>query len=341
MVCKWLESEAELHSLSEIHKQMIDLSVDGNVYSPKWLKTKLKEKYHDNIFFAEVDGRADVVCFHEVAKYFINDNWFSNRKQNPEEEAERIIKLAAKLILGDIRAAEFDCTRYPSTEEISDIEHGLQWLPRYLKQFLKGIVKSGLRQVSIGQAIVQSTRPRPYLSPVLFGVAVELDHLFGSKWLLTELNKLGFCLGPDEVNRFKQSVVETENISSYLKDHMKGAFSQCSADNVDHNIRTLNGTGTLHAMGIISSSTGGENTVTNSHHITRPKRKLVGDVIVNKGIKVLPYITEEVTELSKIYFKEILELQQPITLPPDINMDFLWHCSFFSNIMSALIGLVS
>ena len=120
--------------------------------------------------------------------------------------------------------------------------------------------------------------------PVLFGLAVELDHILGSKWLLTELNKLRFCLGPGEVNRFMQSVVETENISSYLKDHMKGAFTQWSADNVDHNVRTLDGTGTLHAMGIISCSTGGENIVTNSHYIKRRNGKLVGDVIVNNYI---------------------------------------------------------
>ena len=160
------------------------------MYTHQWLKTKLEEKYH-NIFFAEVDGRDGVVCFREVTKYLINDNWFSNRKTDPEEMDERIIKLATKLILGDIRAAEFDCDRCPSTEEISDIEHGLQCLPRFLKQFLKGLLKTGLKQLSI----VQSTRPRSYLSPVLFGLAVVLNHIFGSKWLLTELNKLGFCLG--------------------------------------------------------------------------------------------------------------------------------------------------
>ena len=99
---------------------------------------------------------------------------------------------------------------------------------------------------------------------------------------------------------------------------MKGAFTRWSADNVDPNVRTLDGTCTPHAMGIIS---GGENILTNSHYIKKRKRKLVGDVIVSKGIKVLPCITEEVTGLTKVYFKDILKLQQPITLPPDINMN--------------------
>ena len=34
MGCEWQESEAELHSLAEIHKKMIELSINGNVYSP-------------------------------------------------------------------------------------------------------------------------------------------------------------------------------------------------------------------------------------------------------------------------------------------------------------------
>ena len=42
---------------------------------------------------------------------------------------------------------------------------------------------------------------------------------------------------------------------------------------------------TLHAMGIISCSTGCEDIVTNSHYIKRRKRKLVGDVIVNMVVR--------------------------------------------------------
>ena len=35
------------------------------------------------------------------------------------------------------------------------------------------------------------------------------------------------------------------------------SFSQWSADNVDHNVRTLDGKGSLDAMGITVSTTGG------------------------------------------------------------------------------------
>ena len=44
------------------------------------------------------------------------------------------------------------------------------------------------KEASRGQAIVNSEKPKSSLASILFGTSVELDHLFGSKWLLTELN---------------------------------------------------------------------------------------------------------------------------------------------------------
>ena len=101
---------------------------------------------------------------------------------------------------------------------------------------------------------VSAARPNSFISPILFRVCVEMDHMLGSKWLLTELNLLGFSTSSEEVARYKQSVVENENISNYLKENMK--VSQWSAGNIDHNVRTVDGHGTFHAIGIICSTTG-------------------------------------------------------------------------------------
>ena len=46
---------------------------DGeDVYGTKLLKVKLREKYEDSIYFAEIGGRSDVVCFKRIADYLIN-----------------------------------------------------------------------------------------------------------------------------------------------------------------------------------------------------------------------------------------------------------------------------
>ena len=64
-------------------------------------------------------------------------------------------------------------------------------------------MKSEIKQKSIGHAIVQSARQKSVITPTLFGLGVEMDHVFGSKWLVNELSCLGFSISYDEVNRYK------------------------------------------------------------------------------------------------------------------------------------------
>ena len=48
---------------------------------------------------------------------------------------------------------------------------------------------------------------------------------FSSKWLLMELNRLRFCIGSDEVARYKQSIVENENVTDFLCENLSGSFT--------------------------------------------------------------------------------------------------------------------
>ena len=82
-----------------------------------------------------------------------------------------------------------------------------------------------------------------------------MDHIFGSKWLIKELSRLGFSISYDEVNRYKQSMIENNNITDMQKDLSEDAFVQYFVDNVDHNACTIDGKGTFHGMGIISMVT--------------------------------------------------------------------------------------
>ena len=266
-----------------------------------------------------------------IANYVINDTWYSDRKESTIDEAERIIATAAKLILGDIRATEFDNTNYPNNENIENLEKGKEWLPRYLRLFMEKLINYPLKQVSIGQAIVHATRPRSSIPPILFGVGVEMDHVFGSKWLLNELGKLGFTVSSDEVTRYKQAVVESENVTNFLDNYFPGSFTQFSADNVDHNVRSLNGKDTLHAMGIVASTTHmrGSSLLMNLHPIKRQKIKRVTEVIKNKEIEIKTYITPQISGLSMVKLKPLGELLYPYTLPPDLSMNLIWHMSIF------------
>ena len=46
---------------------------NDKVYGVKRIKDKLREKYKENIFFAEVSGRTNVVCFGNMADWIIGN----------------------------------------------------------------------------------------------------------------------------------------------------------------------------------------------------------------------------------------------------------------------------
>ena len=131
------------------------------------------------------------------------------RRKDKEKDAERIVMTAAKVIMAEIREKKYDTSAYPKTLDIHNTTG--DWIPKLLKTFLQILVRSDLRQNNIDQAIVQAAKPRSTIMPVPFGLAVQLDNVFGSRWLLDELYQLGFCSSFTEVTRFKQSVIVMED----------------------------------------------------------------------------------------------------------------------------------
>jgi len=73
------------------------------------------------------------------------------------------------------------------------------------------------------------------MMPILFGLGVEIDHVFGTK---SQFSRLGFSIRHDEVVRYKQSVIQSDSL---IVEYLLGAFTQWVADNVDHNLATLDG----------------------------------------------------------------------------------------------------
>ena len=93
-----------------------------------------------------------------------------------------------------------------------------------------------LKQANLGQGTVQGARPKSCLARILLSIGVDVDHVLGSRWLLDYLSRFGFSVSYDEIKRFKQSVLKNNSAEVEMDE---GAFAQRSADNVDHNIRTL------------------------------------------------------------------------------------------------------
>ena len=71
----WLDinSDAEIYTLKELHSKMSELAGRDSVYCLKRLKQKLQERYGNNLYFAEIEGKSNVVCFKNMIDYYLND----------------------------------------------------------------------------------------------------------------------------------------------------------------------------------------------------------------------------------------------------------------------------
>ena len=254
-MCDWLESCDKLCTVVDLRQSMLSLCGydESSVYSVQTLKRKLIERYGDHIFFGEVQGRRDV-CLKDMASFIINSKWHTDRKEDVAEESERIIATAAKLIRSQIREHNYSKEFYPTATDISDRKTAKEWIPHWLNTFMEILILDEVKQVAISHSIVQSCRPRSVISPVLFGIGVQLDLLYRSKFLVAQLCRLGMSVSYDEITRFKQSVIQANETGFNIRQY-PSTFTQWVADNVDHNTITLDGLNTFHGMGIIAAST--------------------------------------------------------------------------------------
>ena len=336
-LCDYIEMESECYSLKELREKMLEIAGPGNedkVYSMTWLKKQLQTKYEDQLYFSEINGKSNVVCFRNMGNRIINDKWYQEKKNNIDDEAARVVKTAAKLIKAELRETIYNTDIYPSKTEINNFDN---FTPSLLKILMETLITSELRQASISQSILKAARPRSIIPPLLFGLGVELDHVFGSRWLIDELYKLGFSVSYSEVSRYKQSVLKTQNLNELVNNSFPGTFIQWVGDNVDHNIRTLDGHDTFHGMGMIA--------IANSN-IIKPKvldqkipRLTASSVnqedLKDKGIPIIHYDFPDISGLRSIKFKPIAELlHHPYTPPVTLSTDLLWLTaySFRSNL---------
>ena len=117
--------------------------------------------------------------------------------KNTTEEKMKLIQAAAKLIKEDIKAIKTSHEIYPACDDLESLEAGIDFLPsRHSEGTARGtiIFLEGKLQ-SIGQAIMQATRPRVLLPPLQCGLGVQLYHHLASQFLIDSLHHhaYGFC----------------------------------------------------------------------------------------------------------------------------------------------------
>ena len=131
--CEWLENvaDSELYTINEFLVKMRELNNGEDVrYSVRTVKKKLQEYYENHICFSELPGRADVICFKDIASYIINE-----MKRKSIESKGDIIIAAVKIIKAEIRDMPANIGEYPSATDLRSIEFAKQCIPGSLNCF--------------------------------------------------------------------------------------------------------------------------------------------------------------------------------------------------------------
>ena len=184
----------------------------------------------------------------------------------------------------------------------------------YHSLFLGSAAKKKI--ASIGQAIIQAVRPRVLLAPLQIGLAVQLHHHYASRFLVDSLHHLGFCCSYQQVQEFELSAAFSHGTDI---PNFSDQSVQYIADNVDHNIRTVDGNSTFHGMGMIATVTPG---VRSNNHI--PKMKVSFRDLAAVGRVPIRFHKEESTGMTAIVYEKLFKVR---ARDPTANLDILWKTS--------------
>jgi len=312
------ENDEELITISDLSKKMEEYleGTGEQPYSTVYMKAKLQEHFNDKIVITTA-GKQNVVTFQRTAASIINEFYKHPKVDDYDVEKARIVETAAKLIKSDIKKLDVSTSDYPSSEEMSSIEQALKFIPKLLQLFLKTIFVGkhiSLKLASVGQAIIQATRPRSIVAPLQLGLGVQMHHHFASKFLIDSLNSHGFCSPYTVVQKYERSAAVNQGTD--IPGYTPGRFIQHVADNVDHNTRTLDGSGTFHGMGIIATITPG----IRSNKLV-PIKYVTAEEIANVGQIDIHHYQGPSGDSVKLLYRELNDLQvQDATA----NLDLLW-----------------
>ena len=315
------ENDDEQPTIDDLVNKMEEFleSEEDQAYSPVYMKKKLEEHFGERILITTVRQKPNVVTFYQNVASILHDFYEKPRSEDLEEERFKIIETAATLIKNEIKRVDCSKEYFPASSELSS-EKALEFLPALLQTFLQAIVTGKdvqLKIASLGQAIMQAARPRALIAPLQLGLGVQMHHQFGSKFLIDSLNSHGFCSSYSTVQKFERSAAVAHGVD--VPGWIPGRFMQFSADNVDHNIRTLDGEGTFHGMGIVASITPATNTST-----VIPCKEVTSEEISKSGrVAIRPY-NGPCEDASKLLFKELQKLN---VKDSTANLDLLWKLS--------------
>ena len=244
------------------------------------MKTRLQQHFGERVIMTVLSTKSCVVTLHPTAMSILHDFHKERLNENSDDEKLRIIQTAAKLIQSDVKSMDTQNEVYPSVDDIESVDDALDYLPDTLQLLLRTMFvgkRNDVKLAAIGQTIVQAIRPRALLAPLQLGLGVQMHHHFASRFLIDTLHKHGFSCSYADVTTCERNAAVVHG--SDIPGNIEGRHIQYIADNVDHNVATIDGTGTFHGMGIIAAITPG----TQAPRKPIPKLSVTAEEIAHVG----------------------------------------------------------
>ena len=121
--------------------------------------------------------------------------------------------------------------------------------------------------------------------------------MYESRFLIDTLHEMGFCCSYSTISTYERSAAFHQGIDLVGYDESKSV--QFIADNVDHNICTLDGHGTFHGMGIMATLTPSSPQLCKQRVL---KKHITTDELTNIGrIQIYPYFKAQADVPSLMY----------------------------------------
>ena len=95
---------------------------------------------------------------------------------------------------------------------MTNTQSQLALIPDSLKQLLKAIVKTDEKVATWRENLLKAYHPRSGVMPSQLGLTIQLDHMFGSKWLIDCIHHLGYSESYVELHRYKYCYLNVKNV---------------------------------------------------------------------------------------------------------------------------------
>ena len=205
-------------TLADIHMKMIELDPTEDkrlAYGRRYLKTKLQEEYKESLYFTSEERRTDIVCLKDTTNAILRDY----REQvitlaetlDDTKLKELTISTAINLICVELAIVPPTSKLYPSVDSMTNTNNQLALIPDSLKKLLRAIVKTDEKVAVWGQNLLKAYSPRSGVMPSHLGLTIQLDHKFGSKWLIERCHRLGYSESYAELQRYKYCYLSVKN----------------------------------------------------------------------------------------------------------------------------------